>query len=106
MEQISSNLSVLVRDSCGKAALLRPSPACPTDQPSLPFTVPKRCKTDEKSTGRVSTVGISVLPWTCSCVLSAGQRFALEKEAELRRAGKGLVILPDEWHRLCQIKHA
>lgn len=41
---------------------------------------------------RVSAVGTSVLPLTCSCVLSAGRCFALGKESELRRAGKELVI--------------
>lgn len=61
VEQISSNLSVLVRDSCGKGwSLAAPAPSppprlpVPPDQPSLPFTVPKRCKTDEKSTGKGS----------------------------------------------------
>ncbi|TNN83776.1 hypothetical protein EYF80_005952 [Liparis tanakae] len=46
VEQISSNLNVLVRgprwEGCSPAL-----PACPTDQPSLPFTVPTHRKTDE-----------------------------------------------------------
>lgn len=57
-------------------------PAGPTDQPSLPFTVPTHCKTDEMSAGGAGyeeegwgrrAVGISALPWTAHvCSQQAG----------------------------------
>lgn len=48
-------------------------PACPTDQPSLPFTVPTHCKTDAMSAGGFRAVGISALPWTAHvCSQQAG----------------------------------
>lgn len=49
-------------------------PTSPTDQPSLSFTVPTHCKTDEMSTGRGGAVEIPALPWTahvCSQQASA-----------------------------------
>lgn len=40
-------------------------PACPTDQPSLPFTVPTHCKSNEMLVGGFGAVGILALPpWT------------------------------------------
>lgn len=62
-------------------------PACPTDQPSLPFTVPTHCKTDEMSAGGGGGGGLSGSqrfrgPLMCALsrpMLCPGERSCVEK---------------------------
>lgn len=94
VEQISSNLSVLVWGLQWEGCSPVPSqPACPTDQPSLPFTLPTHRKTDEMSAGGVRAVGICVCCGPSmghSCVLSAGQRLPWRKNWTWRRTGTAM----------------
>lgn len=51
--------------------------------------------------GRLRAVEISVLPWTCSCALPAGERFCPGERSRLEKRWQGIGCSS----RLCQIKH-
>lgn len=71
-------------------------PACPTDQPSLPFTVPTHGKTDEMSAGGGvgGAVGISALPWTAHVCSQQANAVPWRKELRGEELARDWSVLP------------